>query len=101
MLFQNTPRREADKAVLFNVEEDPAKAVKRFRDSIYAAVYYETCCRQLTVYVPPRDSRFVIINAWNEWAEGMTMEPSTTYGTGFLEAVRDVKAQILKEGCKW
>lgn len=99
MTFDNTPRREADKALLWNVDKDTAKVVKRFRDSIYAAVYYETCCRQLSVYVPPSDSRFVIINAWNEWAEGMALEPSTIYGKGFLEAVRDVKAQIMKEGC--
>ena len=98
--FDNTPRRQADQALLWNVDKDPKKVVKRFRDSIYAAVYYETCCRQLSVYVPPQDSRFVIVNAWNEWAEGMALEPSTTYGKGFLEAVRDVKAQILKEGCR-
>uniref|UniRef100_A0A7S3KZT8 Uncharacterized protein n=1 Tax=Amphora coffeiformis TaxID=265554 RepID=A0A7S3KZT8_9STRA len=96
--FDNTPRRQADKAVLWNVDKDPQKVVKRFRDSIHAAVYYETCCRQLSVYVPPQ--KFVVVNAWNEWAEGMALEPSTTYRTGFLEAIRDVKARILKEGCR-
>jgi len=96
--FDNTPRRQAGKAVLWNIDKDPSKVVERFRESIRAAVYYETCCRPLSVHVPSQ--KFVIVNAWNEWAEGMALEPSTTYGTGFLDAVRDVKAQIRKEGCR-
>ena len=30
--------------------------------------------------------RLVAINAWNEWGEGMTMEPSVELGRGMLEA---------------
>ena len=30
----------------------------------------------------------LMINAWNEWAEGMTLEPSQQYGHGFLEALQ-------------
>ncbi|HIQ21697.1 MAG TPA: hypothetical protein EYH34_10755 [Planctomycetes bacterium] len=38
----------------------------------------------------PTGPRVVTINSWNEWTEGSYLEPDTTYGTKYLEAVRDV-----------
>ena len=29
------------------------------------------------------DDRFIILNAINEWAEGMALEPSDVYGRNF------------------
>jgi lipopolysaccharide biosynthesis protein len=37
----------------------------------------------------PHDLRFLMLNAWNEWAEGMTLEPSRLYGHRFLEALQN------------
>ena len=31
----------------------------------------------------------IIINAWNEWTEGMYLLPEKQYGTGYLEALRN------------
>lgn len=38
----------------------------------------------------PHDDRIVFVNAWNEWAEGAILEPSTDAGTANLDAVRDI-----------
>jgi len=34
----------------------------------------------------------LLINAWNEWGEGTTLEPTKRYGYGYLEAIKDVFA---------
>lgn len=38
----------------------------------------------------PPGHRILTLNAWNEWGEGSYLEPDTTTGLGYLEAVRDV-----------
>ena len=41
-----------------------------------------------------REERVVFINAWNEWAEGMYLEPDAKFGHGYLNVVEDVLAQV-------
>jgi hypothetical protein len=92
--FDNTPRREYKSSNIYNPGE-PDEVVERFNASLHAAVYYHSCCQQEMA-----NDRFVAINAWNEWAEAMSVEPSDVYGRRFLEVIRDVKEQVSSHGCK-
>lgn len=36
------------------------------------------------------DKEFLVINAWNEWAEGAMLEPTVQNGYGYLEQIRKI-----------
>lgn len=45
---------------------------------------------KLTAKNLSEQNEFIFINAWNEWGEGMYLEPDSNNEYGFLEAVREV-----------
>lgn len=40
-------------------------------------------------------SDIVFLNAWNEWGEGMHLEPDEQYGTSYLECISDAKKKYV------
>ena len=38
----------------------------------------------------PGAPKLITLNSWNEWTEGSYLEPDRRFGTGYLDAVRDV-----------
>lgn len=99
--FDNTPRRNFDEANLWS-SDLPNIVIERFRQSLHAAIYYESCCfpnDTKKAKLKEDDDRFIVINAMNEWAEGMALEPSDTFGRQFLETIHDTKLKILQNGC--
>lgn len=53
---------------------------QRFQQWIESTIAYT----QATL---PSDRRFVLVNAWNEWAEGAHLEPDARYGYSYLNSV--------------
>jgi hypothetical protein len=101
--FDNTPRRNYEDANLWS-SDAPDVVVGRFRTSLHSALYYEACCFPNDMQKRIKkdrddDDRFILINAMNEWAEGMALEPSDVYGRKFLETIRDTKRTVIENGC--
>jgi lipopolysaccharide biosynthesis protein len=72
--WDNTPRR-GDKAIVL-VGSTPDAFGRRLRVVLESVSKHQP------------DERIVFLNAWNEWAECMYLEPGERYGHGFLEALR-------------
>lgn len=72
--FDSSPR-QGDHALIFN-NASPHKFEKYFEQLIQKNIRL--------------GNELVFINAWNEWGEGMYLEPDEENGFGYLVAVRDV-----------
>lgn len=69
--YDDTPRRGTEGEIIFD------STPEKFYDQLRALLYY----------AKKRNHEYMFINAWNEWGEGMYLEPDTVYKYGYLDAV--------------
>lgn len=98
--YDNSPRRDINTSKIGNRKHYPENlggAPKSFQHDVVEALVYDKCCQAPKM----RDAggKFILINAWNEWGEGMTLEPNNVYGRKFLEAVHEAKSVAIDIGC--
>mmetsp|Transcript_12489 Transcript_12489/g.31446 ORF Transcript_12489/g.31446 Transcript_12489/m.31446 type:complete len:549 (-) Transcript_12489:74-1720(-) len=109
--FDNTPRRKFKESKIWGGGDpvngwSPEEALGRFSKSYEATLYYQKCCLirpdaslEAPISFKSGDDRFVVINSWNEWAEGMAIEPSDAYGYRWLETIQAVQKRVKAQSC--
>ena len=83
--WDNTPRYGSEAYMLHG------STPQRFQDWMESTIAY-------TQSNLPPDRRFVLVNAWNEWAEGAHLEPDSRFGYSYLNSVGRALADIPYSG---
>ena len=96
-LFDNTPRRSFSGASVWNRAMDHPSPVVSFENDLFNIAYFERCCQKPSIR--KTGGAFVMVNAWNEWGEGMVLEPSQVHGVQFLRALRRAKYRANAAPC--
>ena len=55
---------------------------------------FEDNLRKLMIKSAACGNEFLLINAWNEWGEGMYLEPDEQNGFAYLEAIQHIKDEM-------
>ena len=84
--WDNTPRYGDDAYLLHG------SSPETFQNWLQRLIQYSNTCL-------PSGKRFIVINAWNEWAEGAHLEPDTRYGYGYLNSVGRALSDISYTTC--
>lgn len=66
-----------------------------FRDATPSK--YQSWLREILYreWLRPQKESIVVVNAWNEWAEGNHIEPCERWGTGYIDATRQAVEDSL------
>lgn len=83
--YDDTPRRGSGGTVIYN---DTPEKFKLYLADLYAKN-------------KANENEYVFINAWNEWGEGMHLEPDEEYENGFLEAIGYAQKHYSEELYKY
>ncbi len=87
--WDNTARRQHNPTIFHNF------SCTAFRDWLIPLIQREV---EATDRSP--EERIVLINAWNEWAEGSHLEPDQKHGFGYLQAVYDALCHGAGRRCR-
>ena len=98
-VFDHSLRRTWGKAFVWQREFSRYNATASFELDLMRALMFERCCQNPKVR--QRGGKFLMINAWNEWGEGMALEPSDAYGYEFLRAIKRAKKVVSEMQCEW
>lgn len=83
-----------------NYDDTPRRGEKgKFLTGATPALF-EKYLSRLIVKNAEAGSRFTFINAWNEWGEGMYLEPDTITGMQYLQAVKHAKEKFAQKADK-
>ena len=97
--FDHSLRRTWGRAFIWQREFSRYNATVSFELDTLRALMYERCCQNPSVR--RKGGQFIMVNAWNEWGEGMALEPSDVYGYEFLRAIRRAKEAASLIQCDW
>ncbi len=78
--YDDSPRRGKNGIIIDNATPD------KFRDNMI----------RLLIKAERNHCEYVFINAWNEWGEGMHLEPDQKWQYGYLEALREARRFVEK-----
>ncbi len=82
------------RSAFVNFDNSPRKGKKALIIKGAAPEKFERYLKKLITTVDRNyDDTFIVINAWNEWAEGAVLEPSENVGYGYLNAVKNVLSE--------
>ena len=71
--------------------------MRSLEHDVLEALLFERCCQR--PFYREKGGKFILINAWNEWGEGMVLEPNSIYGRGLLDAVGRAKNTADNMSC--
>lgn len=88
--FDNTPRRTPSNAMVDSLKNITSCPIL-FKHNVACMLAYQ---RLALLAQEEAEDLYVVLNAWNEWAENMVIEPSARHGYRMLEAIRQAKEDV-------